>query len=100
MSITTTEQFEKLHACGLIVAKALRAMAAEVRPGVTTAELSGVGSRVLAAHGARSSPPMVYGFPGAVCISVNDEAVHGIPGDRIIQPSRLFYPIESSYWLQ
>lgn len=89
MSITTTEQFEKLRACGVIVAKALRAMVSEIRPGVTTAELSEIGARVLAAHGARSSPPMVYGFPGAVCISVNDEVVHGIPGERVIQPGDL-----------
>jgi methionyl aminopeptidase len=89
MSITTAEQLEKLRACGIIVAKALRAMAAEVRPGITTAELSEIGSRVLAAHGAHSSPPMVYGFPGDVCISVNDEVVHGIPGKRVIQPGDL-----------
>jgi methionyl aminopeptidase len=89
MSITTTEQLEKLRACGLIVARALRAMAEEVHPGVTTAELCEIGSRVLAAHGARSSPPMVYDFPGNVCISVNDEVVHGIPGDRVIQPGDL-----------
>jgi len=48
----------------MIVAKALRAMAVAVRPGVTTAELSEIGAKVLALHGARSSPPMVYGFPG------------------------------------
>jgi methionyl aminopeptidase len=89
MSITTAEQLEKLRACGVIVAKALRAMAAQVRPGITTAELSEIGSRVLAAHGAHSSPPMVYGFPGDVCISVNDEVVHGIPGNRVIQPGDL-----------
>jgi methionyl aminopeptidase len=89
MSITTAEQLEKLRACGIIVAKALRAMAAEVRPGITTAELSEIGSQVLAAHGAHSSPPMVYGFPGDVCISVNDEVVHGIPGKRVIQPGDL-----------
>ncbi len=85
MSINSREQFEKLRACGMIVGKALRAMAVQVRAGVTTAELCKIGSRVLAEHGARSSPPMVYGFPGDVCISVNDEVVHGIPGDRKIQ---------------
>jgi methionyl aminopeptidase len=73
----------------MIVAMALRAMTAEVRAGATTGELCEIGSRVLAAHGARSSPPMVYGFPGDVCISVNDEVVHGIPGDRVIQPGDL-----------
>jgi methionyl aminopeptidase len=82
MPINTPEQFEKLRACGRIVGKALRAMAAEVRAGVTTAELCEIGSRVLAAHGAWPSAPMVYGFPGDVC--VNDEVVHGIPGDRVI----------------
>jgi methionyl aminopeptidase len=89
MSITTVEQLEKLRVCGRIVARALRAMAAEVGPGVTTAELAEIGARVLAAHGARSSPPMVYGFPGDLCISVNDEVVHGIPGERVIQPGDL-----------
>ncbi len=89
MSITTTEQLEKLRACGQIVAKALRAMAGRVRPGITTAELSEIGAQVLAAHGAHSSPPMVYGFPGDVCISINDEVVHGIPSDRVIQPGDL-----------
>jgi methionyl aminopeptidase len=89
MSITTTEQFEKLQACGAIVGKALRAMAAEVRAGITTLELSEIGARVLAMHGARSSPPMVYGFPGDVCISVNDEVVHGIPGERVLLPGDL-----------
>ena len=89
MSINSPEQFEKLRTCGMIVGKALRAMAAQVRAGVTTAELCEIGSRVLAEHGARSSPPMVYGFPGDVCISMNDEVVHGIPGDRVIQPGDL-----------
>ncbi|MGB7281395.1 MAG: type I methionyl aminopeptidase [Candidatus Acidiferrum sp.] len=89
MSINSPEQLEKLRACGQIVAKALRAMSAAVRPGVTTAELSEIGSRILAENGARSSPPMVYKFPGDVCISVNDEVVHGIPGHRAIQPGDL-----------
>jgi len=61
----------------------------QVRPGITTAELNETGARVLAAHGARSAPPQVYGFPGEVCISVNDEAMHGIPGARVIQPGDL-----------
>lgn len=64
-------------------------MAAAVRAGVTTAELAAIGSKVLTEHGARSSPPLVYGFPGDVCISVNDEVVHGIPGGRVLQPRDL-----------
>jgi methionyl aminopeptidase len=84
MSITTEEELRKLRACGIIVARTLRALAKRVRPGITTAELSELGGRMLAEQGARSSPPMVYRFPGEVCISVNDEVVHGVPGDRVI----------------
>jgi methionyl aminopeptidase len=89
MSISSPEELEKLKACGRIVAKALRTMADAVRSGMTTAELAEVGSRVLEENGARSSPPLVYGFPGDVCISVNDEVVHGIPSRRVLQPGDL-----------
>jgi len=89
MSITTQEELEKLQAVGRIVAGALRAMSREVRPGVTTAELDFFGGRYFEQHGARSSPQMVYGFPGVNCISVNDEVVHGIPRDRALQPGDL-----------
>src|ERR1700681_3843232 len=60
-------------------------MAAQIRPGITTGELNAIGAAVLAEDGARSAPPFVYGFPGDICISVNDEAMHGIPGARTIQ---------------
>jgi methionyl aminopeptidase len=89
MSINSPDELEKLRACGRIVAKALRAMSAAVRPGVTTADLSAIASKILADNGAQSSPPLVYKFPGDVCISVNDEVVHGIPGSRAIRPADL-----------
>jgi methionyl aminopeptidase len=85
MSIRNRRDFEKLRAIGLIVRKALDRAAAAVRPGIATGELDRIGARVLASHGAESAPPKVYGFPGALCISVNDEAIHGIPGDRVVQ---------------
>ncbi|HMD38711.1 MAG TPA: type I methionyl aminopeptidase [Candidatus Acidoferrum sp.] len=89
MSINSPEQLEKLLACGRIVAKALRAMADAVRPGVTTGELSAIARKILDENGAQSSPPLIYKFPGDVCISVNDEVVHGIPGNRVIQSGDL-----------
>src|SRR5712692_9431420 len=89
MSIKTNAEFEKLRAIGAIVAATLRAMAQSVQPGVTTAELNAAGARWLREHGARSAPPRVYGFPAEVCISVNDEAMHGIPGERTIEPGDL-----------
>src|SRR5690606_2335033 len=57
--------------------------------GITTAELGAVAGRVLAEHGARHAPRYAYGFPGDACISVNDEAVHGIPGDRVVRAGDL-----------
>jgi methionyl aminopeptidase len=89
MSIRSSREFEKLQEIGRIVAKALQAMSAAVAPGITTAELDEIGGRVLAEHGAESAPPKVYGFPAAVCISVNEEAIHGIPGARVVQAGDL-----------
>src|SRR5678815_5990483 len=89
MSIRTQQQLERLRAIGRIVREALDRTAAAVRPGITTAELDAIGARVLAAHGAEAAPPKVYGFPGALCISVNDEAIHGIPGGRVIRTGDL-----------
>jgi len=89
MSIRNQSELEKLRVIGRIVRLALDRAAAAVRAGVTTAELNAIGARVLAEQGAESAPAKVYGFPAAMCISVNDEAVHGIPGDRVIQTGDL-----------
>jgi methionyl aminopeptidase len=89
MSIRSHHELEKLRAIGRIVRLALERTRAAVKPGVTTRELDEIGARVLAEHGAESAPPKVYGFPGALCISVNDEAIHGVPGDRIIREGDL-----------
>jgi methionyl aminopeptidase len=85
MSIKSHLEFVRLRAIGKIVREALDAMAASVRAGVTTAELDAIGAAVLEKHGAESAPPKVYGFPAAICISVNDEAIHGIPGARVLE---------------
>ncbi|HKV03661.1 MAG TPA: type I methionyl aminopeptidase [Candidatus Acidoferrales bacterium] len=89
MSIESYEQLMALKEVGRICQLALRAMASFVRPGVTTLEVAAVGSGIMRGNGARSAPAMVYGFPGDVCISINDEAVHGIPGSRRIRPGDL-----------
>jgi len=89
MSVKSNRDLAGLRAIGKIVGMVLREMAAHVRPGITTAELDAIGARILTQHGARSAPPMVYGFPGAVCISINDEALHGIPGERTVEPGDL-----------
>lgn len=89
MSIKSLSEFKKLQAIGKIVRTTLDEMSNAVCPGVSTADLDRVGAAVLAKHGAMSAPPKVYGFPGTACISVNDEAIHGIPKDRRLQEGDL-----------
>jgi methionyl aminopeptidase len=86
MSISGPADREGIRRAGRVVADALEAMRAAVVPGVTTAELDAIGEAVIAARGAKSGPRAVYGFPGCSCISLNDEIVHGIPGDRVVEP--------------
>jgi methionyl aminopeptidase len=89
MSINTPEELARMRAAGAIVRRVIEAMKEHVRAGVTTAELDRIGADVMREHGARSAPALVYGFPGANCISINDEAVHGIPGSRKVQDGDL-----------
>src|SRR5581483_1198728 len=89
VSIETPEELQWLRASGRVVAEALRAMRRAVRPGVTTGELDAIAARIFRRAGARSAPQLTYGFPGATCISVNDEAVHGIPGPRRLREGDL-----------
>ncbi|HEX4824496.1 MAG TPA: type I methionyl aminopeptidase [Candidatus Polarisedimenticolaceae bacterium] len=89
MCVEAQADLDGLLASGRVVRAALDAMAAAVRAGVSTAELDAIGAAVLAAAGARSAPKLVYGFPGATCISVNDEIVHGIPGTRVLEDGDL-----------
>jgi methionyl aminopeptidase len=89
MSINGPEELEGMRAAGAVVRLVLEAMKREVRPGVTTAELDEVGAGVMRQHGAQSAPALVYKFPGANCISLNDEAVHGIPSGRALHEGDL-----------
>jgi methionyl aminopeptidase len=82
VSITGPEEMEGMRAAGAIVRRMIEAMKQAVRPGVTTLELDEVGAAEMRRNGARSAPQMVYQFPGTNCISLNEEAVHGIPGNR------------------
>jgi methionyl aminopeptidase len=89
VSIETPEELAALQAAGRVVADSLRAMARAARPGVSTGELDAVATRVFRRAGARSGPQLDYGFPGTTCISVNEEAVHGIPGRRRLRSGDL-----------
>ncbi len=86
----TPEQIETMRQANLIVAEVLEELCRNVRPGVSTAELDAIAERMTRQRGAR---PAFKGydvggqvFPSCVCISINEEVVHGIPSDkRILQ---------------
>jgi methionyl aminopeptidase len=79
MTIDNQEELDALIHAGRVVAEARQAMVEAVTPGMTTGELDAIGREVFRRHGARSAPRVTYRFPGSTCISVNDEAAHGVP---------------------
>jgi len=80
----TPDQIRVMRRAGLVVADIHAALREAVAPGVTTGELDDVARRVLEGAGARSNFLGYHGYPAHVCISVNDEVVHGIPGERVL----------------
>jgi len=85
MTIETEDDVVALKRIGRIVSSVLHEMLDAAEPGMTTRELDLLGEQLLERHGARSAPKLAYNFPGSTCISINEEAAHGIPGDRVIR---------------
>ena len=81
----TQAQLRSMVEPGLITAAALDAMRPLVRPGVTTLELDAAANRLILERGAESNFQLVRGYRHTTCISVNEEVVHGIPGERVLQ---------------
>jgi methionyl aminopeptidase len=79
IQVKTAHEIELMRAAGLVVAGALAAVRAEIRPGVTTAELDAVAEDHIRSAGAIPSFLGYHGFTGSICASINDEVVHGIP---------------------
>jgi len=85
VTIKREAEVERMHAAGRILSDVLDVLRAELRPGISTADLDAIAARMIADAGAvssfkgyGSSPP----FPGVICASINDEVVHGIPSSR------------------
>src|SRR5690625_3242461 len=86
MTVDNQRDIDGILRVGRIVAYVRDAMLAAIEPGMTTGELDDMGAALLEREGAQSAPRVMYDFPGATCISVNEEAAHGIPGPRVMQP--------------
>lgn len=89
IEIKTPDQVRLMRRAGLVVADIHAALREAVRPGVTTAELDAVCAATIEAAGAHSNFLGYYDYPATVCVSVNDEVVHGIPGPRVLEEGDL-----------
>lgn len=85
ISIKTQEHIEKMRAAGQILARLDEILAAEIKPGVTTAHINKIGEDYILSQGAKPAFKGYGGFPAALCISVNNEVIHGIPGPRMLK---------------
>ena len=85
----TLEQLAGMRVAGLLVGQTLALLADTVRPGMTTLELDTLAETHIRDHGGVPNFQLVPGYRHTLCTSVNDEIVHGIPGDRVLQEGDL-----------
>ena len=85
MTVRGEDQLAGILRIGRICGRVRDQMLERLEPGLTTGELDAIGRELLEREGARSAPRLAYDFPGDTCISVNEEAAHGIPGSRVFQ---------------
>jgi methionyl aminopeptidase len=82
--IKSNQELAAMRQAGKIVATVLEVLKSQVRPGMKTKELDVIAARELERLGAKPSFKGYHGFPASLCVSVNEELVHGIPGERVL----------------
>lgn len=85
IELKTDEQLRHMDAAGAILRQALDRTVAAAKPGVTTGQLNDVFAEYITLAGAKPNFLNYHGFPGYICTSVNEEVVHGIPGERVLE---------------
>ena len=83
--IKNDKEIDLMRIAGRIVAETLLLVEKKVKPGITTAELDRIAEEFITKHGAIPSFKGLYGFPASLCISVNEQVVHGIPGGYVLK---------------
>ncbi|MBP1839062.1 type I methionyl aminopeptidase [Formosa algae] len=83
--VKTKEEIELMRESALIVSKTLGELAKAVKPGVTTLELDKLAETFIRDHGAYPGFLGMYGFPNSLCMSPNEQVVHGIPNDKPLE---------------
>lgn len=89
IEIKSTEQFDCMRQAGLVVARTLEIVRMQATAGMTTADIDAIAREQLRAAGATSSFLGYHGFPATICVSINEEVVHGIPGEKPLREGDL-----------
>ncbi len=84
IELKTPEQIHGMRVAGLVVGRTLEMLRETARPGLTTAELDALAEAHIRQLGATPSFLGYHGFSGSICVSVNEEVVHGVPGPRVL----------------
>jgi methionyl aminopeptidase len=92
------EEIALMRHAGRIVAEVLALMEEELKPGITTAKLDAIAEDYIRKAGARPSFKHYLGFPASICVSIDDEVVHGIPGDRVIAEGQVVSVDAGAIW--
>lgn len=83
--IKNDNEVSLMRKAGKIVGETLLLLENEIKPGITTAELDRIAEEFITKHGAKPSFKGLYGFPSSLCISVNEQVIHGIPGEYMLK---------------
>ncbi len=87
--IKSDREIEVMRQAGRIVAAVLEILKKEIKAGMKTSELDVIAEKEIRLRNAEPSFKGYHGFPASMCVSINDEIVHGIPGDRLIKEGDL-----------
>ena len=89
LDVKTPDQIRKMRVAGLVVGETLELIRGQVLDGMTTGDLDGTAEEYIRGRGATPSFLGYHGFTGSLCVSVNEEVVHGIPGSRVLHDGDL-----------
>lgn len=89
ITLKSPREIDLMRQAGKVVAQTIAALVESIKPGVKTKNLNDIAFQEIQRCGAKPSFKGYYGFPASICISINNEIVHGIPGDRVIQDGDL-----------
>jgi methionyl aminopeptidase len=96
--LRTRQEIDLMRRAGRVVADVLALMEEELKPGITTAQLDALAEDYIRKAGARPSFKGYRGFPASICVSIDDEVVHGIPGSRVIEEGQVVSVDAGAIW--